>query len=122
MKEKRRLPGRILGTAVGNAFEKPATVDYPKGDLKLTEKYRGRLNYDPKDCIGCNICMRDCPTGAVTIKNLGTKEEKDMHGYLNVGKCIFCCQCVDSCPKNCLSFSDDVLLAAFERGSLNIEL
>ena len=119
---KIRIPGKILGKAVGNAFEKPATVAYPKGEIQLTPKYRGRLNYDPKSCIGCNLCMRDCPTGAITIKNLGTKEDKNMHAYLNVGKCIFCCQCVDTCPKDCLSFSDDVLLAAFNRDDMSVEL
>ena len=49
-------------------------------------------------------------------------QQKDMHAYLNLGRCIFCCQCVDTCPKKSLGFSSDVLLANFRRENLKIEL
>jgi formate hydrogenlyase subunit 6/NADH:ubiquinone oxidoreductase subunit I len=87
---------------VRNFFKKPATIAYPKGEMEIVKNYRGKLIYDPANCIGCGICVRDCPAGAIKIINEGTKENRNMKAVLNVGHCIFCCQCVDSCPKKCL--------------------
>lgn len=125
MKKKResvQRPGGLAGQAVKNLFEQPATQSLPFGREGIQKGYRGKLLYDPQNCINCVMCMRDCPTGAITIENKGTKEAKDMHAYLNVGRCVFCCQCVDTCPKKCLSFSSDVMLASFSRDSLCVEL
>lgn len=116
------IPGKIVARAITSAFKKPATIKYPKSKPDIAPSYRGRLIYSPTNCIDCMMCMRDCPTGAITIKNLGTKENKEMHAYLNIGRCIFCCQCVDTCPKKCLSFSQDIMLSKLNRDNLTIEL
>ncbi|HEY8350222.1 MAG TPA: 4Fe-4S dicluster domain-containing protein [Clostridia bacterium] len=117
---KRGRPGRILKMAVRQVFCKPATILYPKGKMQIADKYRGRLVYDPSNCVGCNLCMRYCPAGALKIVNDGTKENRKMKAYLNVGHCIFCCQCVDSCPKKCLSFSQDIDLSSFRKEDLTV--
>lgn len=122
MKKKLRLPGELAGQAIRNVFSKPATIDYPHGAVNIPANYRGRLEYDASKCINCVLCIRDCPSRAITIENHGTKESPDMHAYLNVARCIFCCQCVDVCPKKCLTSSNDVLLAQLSRDGLNIEL
>ena len=122
MKQSTHRPGGLAGLAIKNLFQKPATQVHQFGEDGIQKGYRGRLLYDPTTCINCVMCERDCPTGAITIKNAGTKEEKQMHAYLNLGRCVFCCQCVDTCPKKSLSFSSDVLLANFTRESLEIEL
>lgn len=42
-------------------------------------------------CIGCKICEKNCPTGAITVQNnLATIDET---------KCINCGICADKCPK-----------------------
>lgn len=122
MKKNPERPGGLAGLAIQNLFRKPATQVHQFGTEGIQKGYRGRLLYDPSACINCVMCMRDCPTGAITIENRGTKEAKDMHAYLDVGRCVFCCQCVDTCPKKSLRFSSDVLLAAFSQDDLKIEL
>jgi len=122
MKKNPEHPGGLAGLAIKNLFRKPATQVHQFGAEGIQKGYRGRLLYAPSTCINCVMCMRDCPTGAITIENRGTKEAKDMHAYLDVGRCVFCCQCVDTCPKKSLSFSSDVLLAAFSQDDLKIEL
>ncbi len=109
-------------TVFRTLFHKPATIRYLGGRLKLDARCRGLLAYAPQNCVACGLCMRDCPTGALRVENHGTKEAKDMHAFLDTGRCIFCAQCVDSCAKHCLSVTPEANLAQFERKDLTREL
>ncbi len=116
-------PGVITLEALTNLFQKPATTEYAgKGEPPLERNYHGRLLYDPTSCVDCKLCMKDCPTGAIEIINEGTRADKKMKALLDVGKCIFCCQCVDSCNKSSLSFSQIVDLASSQKEDLIIKL
>jgi len=115
-------PARILNMAVRQVFKKPATILYPDGEMQIADNYRGRLMYDPASCVGCNMCVRYCPAGALKIINEGTKEDRKMRAYLDVGHCIFCCQCVDTCPKKCISFSQNIDLSSMKKEDLRVRL
>jgi formate hydrogenlyase subunit 6/NADH:ubiquinone oxidoreductase subunit I len=119
---KIKLPGIITDMAIKNFFKKPATIKYPKGEMDIVKNYRGKILYDPSNCIGCSLCMRDCPAGAIKIINEGTKENKIMKAELNVGHCIYCCQCVDSCPKKCITFSTNIDLSSLGKDNLKVQL
>lgn len=108
----KKRPGKIVNMVVKNFFQKPATIPYPNGNLYIVDNYRGKLVYDSTNCTGCGLCVRDCPAGAIKIKNEGTKENREMKATLDVGRCIFCCQCVDSCVKKCLSYSQKIDLSS----------
>ena len=118
----RKGPGKIAGYAIKHIFKKPATVKYPFGELIIDKNYRGKICYDPTNCIGCNLCSRDCPAAAIEIVNVGTKEEKVFECHMNLAHCIFCAQCVDSCRKGCLKISPNIELAAFSRDALKVKL
>ena len=83
----KKKPGVIAGYAMKHLFKKPATISYPYDKLKIEPNYRGKLKYDADDCIGCNLCVRDCPTGAIKIINVGTKEDKKFECHLDLGHC-----------------------------------
>ncbi|MFZ9288132.1 MAG: 4Fe-4S binding protein, partial [Vulcanococcus sp.] len=40
---------------------------------------------------------------------------------IDFGVCIFCGNCVEYCPTNCLSMTEEYELAAFDRHSLNFD-
>ncbi len=118
----KRSPGRIAGFALKHLLKKPATIAYPAAKLEIEPHYRGKIQYNADDCIGCNLCVRDCPASAISIVNVGTKEEKKFECHLNLGHCIFCAQCVDSCRKGCLSFTPNIELADMSREALKVKL
>lgn len=119
---KKSGPGRILNMAIGQLFKKPATIAYPKGKMQVVKDYRGKLWFDPATCINCKICVRNCPSKAITIINEGTKEDRRMRAVLDIGHCIFCCQCVDTCPRKSLTFSQNIDLSNLKKEELTVDL
>ncbi len=45
-----------------------------------------------EDCVGCGICVEECPVDAISIEN-----EK---AYITMEECIRCGKCHDVCPQN----------------------
>ncbi len=43
-------------------------------------------------CVGCGVCVDDCPVGAITLK-------KNRKAVINEDECIRCGRCHDVCPR-----------------------
>jgi formate hydrogenlyase subunit 6/NADH:ubiquinone oxidoreductase subunit I len=98
-------------------FRKAATVRYPFVKVVMPEHFRGRLKFDPAKCIGCKLCMKDCPSGAITIHKVG---DKQFEAEFDFSRCIYCAQCVDSCPKKALESTGEFELAQIKKGKLTV--
>jgi formate hydrogenlyase subunit 6/NADH:ubiquinone oxidoreductase subunit I len=61
--------------------------------------------------------MKDCPSGAITITKTG---EKEFQAEIDLSRCIYCAQCVDSCPKKALEITEAVELAQLDPSKLKI--
>ena len=55
-----------------------------------------KLKYSKEKCVSCKLCVKDCPMGALQIKD-------DKLDY-NIHDCITCNQCKHSCPKGAITF------------------
>jgi formate hydrogenlyase subunit 6/NADH:ubiquinone oxidoreductase subunit I len=98
-------------------FKKPATVKYPAEGREMVKDFRGKLKFYPERCIGCKLCMRDCPTGAIEIRKIN---EKEFEAAIDLGKCIYCAQCVDSCLKKALEVTPEYELAQLDSAKLKV--
>lgn len=111
-------PGKMMQQVLRSLFKKPATINYPLVKTDMPDKFRGKLIFHPEKCIGCKLCMRDCPANAIQIKKVGDKFEAE----IDLGKCIYCGQCVDSCMKKALEMTKEFELASLERKNLKVTL
>ena len=56
-----------IGYALKNLFTKPSTEKYPAQPRQYEERYRGHIENDISKCILCGMCMRSCPSSAITV-------------------------------------------------------
>ena len=110
-------PGKMLKQVLKSVFKKPATTKYPFVKAQMPANFRGRIVFHPERCIGCKLCMKDCPSGAIEIRKVG---DKKFECEIDLGKCIYCAQCVDSCLKKALESTKEFELAVLDRNKLKV--
>ncbi len=87
------------------------TADYPAREPTLPERFRGAPVVDEARCAeGCRACVEACPTDAFVTR--------DGHLSVDMGRCLFCTDCVDACPEGAVSHSREYRLAARAREEL----
>ncbi len=79
-----------------NLFKKPVTTKYPFEPAVYPERSRGHIEIEIDNCIGCGMCVRSCPLGALQVNRA-----KGLWA-INRFDCIACGYCVEKCPKKCL--------------------
>ncbi|MCM8779288.1 MAG: 4Fe-4S dicluster domain-containing protein [Candidatus Omnitrophica bacterium] len=100
------LQPRILKEAIKALVKGPYTTKFPFKPHKPFERFRGKPEFHPQDCVGCGACVQVCPTGAISL------EDKDDKRVLTVrwDICIFC----GNCQANCLTEKGIVLSREFD--------
>ena len=112
-------PGKMIKQVLESIFKKPATEKYPFIKEAPPKSFRGKLKFYPQKCIGCKMCVRDCPSNAITITK--TAEGKFVCD-IDLSKCIYCAQCVDTCPKKALEATNEFELAALDKSKLKVNI
>ncbi len=111
--------GKMIPFVIKMLGKKPATCAYPAVKAEMPDKYRGKLKFDASKCIGCKMCMRDCPADAIVIEKIGDKQFK---AVVYLDRCIYCGQCTDSCPKDALECTKSFELADLKRENLKVDI
>jgi len=96
-----------LLSAILDAFIKaPETIDYPFGQLDLAEGFRGAIVFDTDKCIGCGLCVLNCPADALQMDKKSREEYKLIHFP---ARCAYCGQCEDNCRHGAISHSNKLV-------------
>jgi NAD(P)H-quinone oxidoreductase subunit I/formate hydrogenlyase subunit 6 len=96
----------MLGDVLESLVHRPVTRPYPFERHEPPPSLRGQLQWDPTNCIGCGLCVRDCPAKAIEIITVDKEDKRFVMRY-HLDRCLFCSQCVQSCRRECLSMSSD---------------
>ena len=125
-------PARIFGEVMRHIFKKPATCGYPFEKAKIMPNFRGRIEFESAKCIGCQMCVRVCPAKAIEIPlskdqppapaqvegQPPVAARKKFDCIMKLGNCVYCAQCVETCPKKALIMTQDFELAHTKRKEL----
>lgn len=90
----------MIGNVFKNLISPPATRLYPVKPREPYERTRGRIYFNPENCVYCGLCQRKCPADAITV------DRKNTTWQLNAFRCIVCGECVNGCPKKCITMNN----------------
>jgi NADH-quinone oxidoreductase subunit I/NAD(P)H-quinone oxidoreductase subunit I len=104
-----------LSVTMSWLFRRPLTIQYPDKIEKpvqemLPDGYRGLLEVDLRKCIGCLICTRSCPIGALQTKvekNAATGVREIVQFDIDIGRCMYCGLCSEACNFGALRHTPD---------------
>lgn len=97
-KRKMKLPKlRELKEAVTAVFSPRFTTRFPAQPCKVPERYRGKPEFDPDNCIGCGACVNVCPTEALTMVDDPKAQPPVRVIKQRYDTCIFCGNCQENC-------------------------
>jgi formate hydrogenlyase subunit 6/NADH:ubiquinone oxidoreductase subunit I len=110
----------MLRDVLHSLFVKPVTEQYPAERRAVPAALRGKLRWDPRQCTGCALCVKDCPANAINLITIDKADKRFVMEY-HADRCIYCGQCVQSCRFNCIELiNGDWELAAPERENYTV--
>ena len=126
-----------MKTTLKEYFIPKSTEQYPenrKTTLHIAKRHRGRLVFKRDEngyykCTACTLCEKACPNGSIKIVSQMVedpetgKKRKELEDYqYNLGDCMFCQLCTNSCNFDAIEFTNDFENAVFDRSQLVLHL
>jgi len=108
----------LLKEVVKLIFSKPATIQYPREETPVEPDARGRQYADLSKCIGCSLCMIECPPKAIRMEKIPEGYEvpkrnaRKIYPVVDYFKCIYCYRCVTVCPTKAYVVTNEYRLAS----------
>jgi|YNPMSStandDraft_2_1061718.scaffolds.fasta_scaffold83514_1 formate hydrogenlyase subunit 6/NADH:ubiquinone oxidoreductase subunit I len=98
--------GVMLRDVLRSFFKKPVTELYPFVRKPVPLELRAELTWNAAKCSGCQLCIKDCPTGAIELLVLDKVNKRFVMRY-HRDRCVYCAQCVQSCRFKCLDMTNE---------------
>jgi NADH-quinone oxidoreductase subunit I len=123
----RRFPRRYTAAGAARTRGDPTltgifSIQYPEEKVPMFNRSRGPLIHlrdketGQSRCTACQICVKACPHGCITLEPEGKGKERHPKWYrYDLGNCIYCRQCVESCPFNAIELSRTYELARYRK-------
>jgi len=87
------------------------TIAFPAELPQLPDRFRGLPIINQAQCAeACEACAEACPTDAIVCDEKKTR--------IDLGRCLFCSECVSSCPEGAITYGKDYRLATRGREDL----
>lgn len=100
-------------------IKSPETVDYPRRKPEFTPRFRGKVAIHAENCVGCGLCVLDCPADALRLN----KQSKDVFQLLHFrGNCTYCGQCQQSCRFDAIYLENQLVDSSADKEQFNIVL
>ncbi|MFC3396125.1 hydrogenase 4 subunit H [Brenneria rubrifaciens] len=93
-----------------------STVKYPFKPLEVSAGFRGKPQYDARQCIACAACTTACPANALTMETDIVNGTRTWQLFL--GRCIFCGRCEEVCPTRAIVLSQVFEMAVGSKADL----
>ncbi len=126
----RLIQGMVI--TMKNMIRPKVTEQYPENrkTKQKFERFRGQLimPHDANNqhhCTACQICANNCPNGTIQVlvkKEIDPetgKEKRVLDKYIyDIGSCIFCGLCTQTCPQDAIDWSPDFEHSTFTQRKL----
>nr|YP_009691066.1 NADH dehydrogenase subunit I [Saccoloma inaequale]QEG57846.1 NADH dehydrogenase subunit I [Saccoloma inaequale] len=122
--ESAKYIGQGFAVTLDHLNRSPITVKYPYEKIISSERFRGRIHFEFDKCIAREVRVRVCPINLPVVdwKLIKSIKKKQLKNYsIDFGVCIFCGNCVEYCPTNCLSMTEEYELSSYDRHELNYD-
>ncbi|KAF6162450.1 hypothetical protein GIB67_017338 [Kingdonia uniflora] len=97
-------------------------IQYPYEKLITSERLCGRIHFEFDKCIACEVCIRvgliDLPVVDCRL-DIDIPKKRLLNYSIDFRFCIFCGNCVEYCPINSFSLTEEYELSTYDRNELN---
>ena len=94
------------------------TLPYPFAPSEVPPKFRGKIEFDARKCIGCGGCANVCPPRCIVIEDMGEVSRITFH----LDRCIQCARCYEVCPEDAIWTTDQFETATPDKTDLKSDL
>lgn len=94
------------------------TLKYPFEPSVVPGKFRGKIEFDARKCIGCGGCANVCPPRCIVIEDTGEIARITFH----LDRCIQCARCQEVCPETAIWTTDQFETATPDKSDLKSDM
>jgi formate hydrogenlyase subunit 6/NADH:ubiquinone oxidoreductase subunit I len=109
----------LVPRALRAFVQTPGTTRFPFEPTEFHAAYRGQVCAIPENCVGCGLCVRDCPANALALEKR-SKESFTLRHFAE--RCAYCAQCEYSCKFNAIYLDNAYNRSVTEKEKLRIVL